>query len=281
MLELIHVEKKFSKNNKDIVALKEISAQFSNGNVVGIIGENGSGKSTLLKLVATILKPTSGKITYNQKDIFENRKIYRNLVSFISEDSSFLPELSAKNNLEYFSKMFSSHIKIEDVASRVKIENLMNFKPKDLSKGQRQRLSIAISLLKNPEIVLLDEPAEGLDFETKEIVKEIIKEYKDDNKIVLYVTHDEDEIEQVCDKILVLNAGRVIFYGTVEEFWNKYEKFYNVVYIENSQKRSCVATLEKLNQMKGHLEILHVRNLRLREIINLSNSLRNITDITE
>ncbi|MFN6991271.1 MAG: ATP-binding cassette domain-containing protein, partial [Fervidobacterium sp.] len=227
---------------------------------------------------ATILKPTSGKITYNQKDVFENRKVYRNLISFISEDSSFLPELSVKDNLEYFSKMFSSSIKVENAASRVKIENLLNFKPKDLSKGQRQRLSIAINLLKNPEIVLLDEPAEGLDFETKEIVKEIIKEYKNDNKIILYVTHDEDEIEQVCDKTLILSVGRAIFYGTVEEFWNKYEKFYNVVYIENSQKKSCIVNLEKLNQMKGRLEILHVRNLRLREIINLSNSLRNIIE---
>ncbi|MFN3692126.1 MAG: ABC transporter ATP-binding protein [Fervidobacterium sp.] len=278
MLELINIEKRFSKDKKDAIALQKINAKFSNSDVVAIIGENGSGKSTLLKLIATILKPTSGKITYNQKDIFENRKLYRNLISFISEDSSFLPELSVKDNLEYFSKMFSSSIKVENVASRVKIENLLNFKPKDLSKGQRQRLSIAINLLKNPEIVLLDEPAEGLDFETKEIVKEIIKEYKDNNKIILYVTHDEDEIEQVCDKILILNAGRAIFYGTVEEFWNKYEKFYNVVYIENFQKKSCIVSLEKLNQIKGHLKILHVRNLRLREIINLSNSFKIITE---
>lgn len=273
-LELIDVEKVFFKpnSNKNPIALRGINAKFVDGDVVAIIGENGSGKSTLLKVIATILKPTKGKIIYNKENIFENLNKYRNLISFIFEENNFLPELNVKDNLEYFSKMFSSNVKVRDVLSRVKIEHLLNLKPKQLSKGQRQRLSIAISLLKTPKIVLLDEPAEGLDVETKQIVKDIVREYKNSNRLVFFVTHDEDEIEEVCDKILVLNAGKITFYGTVEDFFNKYEKFYNVTYIEKEEKKSCIVSLDKLNQIKGNLKILHVRNLGLREIINLSKN---------
>ncbi|MCX7653088.1 MAG: ABC transporter ATP-binding protein [Fervidobacterium sp.] len=266
MLKVKDVEKKF-KNNKKI--LEGISAEFFPGQVAAIIGENGSGKSTLLNIVATFLRPTKGMIHFNEKDVFKNIREYRQIVSYISEKVALIPELSVEDNLRYFHKIFKSSAIISEISSRVGIQDFIKLKPSHLSKGQKQRVSIAVSLLKDPQIVLLDEPAEGLDVETKQVVKNLVKQYRNAGKIVLYVTHDEDEIEEVCDKILVLKFGKIAFFGTVEEFWERYEKFYTVTYKVNTEKKMKIMSLDELNENKNQLEIVHLRNLGLREIINI------------
>lgn len=195
------------------------------------------------------------------------------MVSYVSEKGTFITELSVEDNLIYFSKIFKSNANIKDILERVGITHILKNKPSSLSKGQRQRLSLAISMLKNPKIVLLDEPAEGLDVETKEVVKSLVSEYKNTGKLVFYVTHDEDEIEDVCDKILVLKSGESLFCGSVEDFWREYEKFYRVTYIFGGEKRTKIMNLQELNKISGQLNIVHVRNLGLREIINLDEKI--------
>ncbi|ABS61052.1 ABC transporter ATP-binding protein [Fervidobacterium nodosum] len=270
MLKLINLSKEFlDENGQKKIALKNINAEFDYGNVVAVIGENGSGKSTLLNIIATFLKPSNGLVLLNEKNIFEDIKKYREMVSYVSEKGTFITELSVEDNLIYFSKIFKSNANIKDILERVGITHILKNKPSSLSKGQRQRLSLAISMLKNPKIVLLDEPAEGLDVETKEVVKSLVSEYKNTGKLVFYVTHDEDEIEDVCDKILVLKSGESLFCGSVEDFWREYEKFYRVTYIFGGEKRTKIMNLQELNKISGQLNIVHVRNLGLREIINL------------
>lgn len=272
MLKITNLVKEFKRESKK--ALDNINAEFHFGEVAAIIGENGSGKSTLLNIVATFLRPTSGEIYFNEEDIFKNLNKYRENVSYISERVALIPELNIEDNLNYFHKVFKSYSDIKQVSQKVNIENLLKSKPSQLSKGQRQRVSIAISLLKDPKIVLLDEPAEGLDIETKQVVKNLVKEYRNNGKLVLYVTHDEDEIEEVCDKILALKAGKTVFFGTVEDFWERYEKYYIVTYRTGSDKKTRIMSLEELNDSKSKLEIVHLRNLGLREIINIAENMK-------
>ncbi|MGC8820070.1 MAG: ABC transporter ATP-binding protein [Fervidobacterium sp.] len=275
MLKLESVSKEFySKEGKARIALRDINGEFFLGDVIAVIGENGSGKSTLLNIIATFLKPSSGNVLFDGHDVFKNLKEYRGMISYVSEKGAFIPELSASENLEYFRKLFEAKTNIIEISERVGIKELLKSKPENLSKGQRQRLSLAISMLKNSKIILLDEPAEGLDIETKEVVKSIMREYKESDKLVFYVTHDEDEIEEVCNKIIVLRAGEEGFVGTKEEFWQRYEKFYKVVYEVDGKRKVEVMSLDELNKRKSEIKILHLRNLRLREIINFIENMK-------
>jgi len=267
---------KISKQFDNKLALDKIEGRVEAGEVVAVIGENGSGKSTLLNILGTFLKPTEGKLYYNNIDVFgspESINEYRKLVTYVSENSQFISELNLKDNLSYFKYIFKSEKDIYSISEQVGIENFLNHKPSRLSKGQRQRLSLAISLLKDAKIVLLDEPAEGLDVETKAVVKNIVKSFKDKGCIVFYVTHDEDEVEEVCDKILVLKNGKTTFFGNVDEFWEKYEKFYSVTYYEGAKKTTKVVNIDELRSIQEKGKVSHIRNLGLREIINLSEEL--------
>ncbi|WP_448376171.1 ABC transporter ATP-binding protein [Fervidobacterium sp.] len=271
------VLEKITHQFRDNLALKDISGTVDNGEVVAVIGENGSGKSTLLSVIATFIKPTSGKIYYNNIDVFQSTKNvnnYRRYITYASEKVNFISELSLKDNLLYFKNLFNSKKDVFEISKQVGIYDLLNQKPNSLSKGQKQRLSLAVSLLKEAYIVLLDEPAEGLDVETKNVVKEIVKKLKQNDCMVFYVTHDEDEIEEVCDKIITLKEGTLKFFGSVEEFWNIYEKFYVVTYEQSGRKITKVLNIESLKslQEQSDIRILHIRNLGLREIINMSET---------
>jgi len=276
-LELRNISKSFKSNNStddfEKCAIDGISGVLRTGEVVALIGENGSGKSTLLNILATFLRPSSGEIYFDRMNVFKNIKIYRSIVSYVSETGSYVPELNVMSNLEYFSKIFNSTENIQVICERVGILELKDARPNELSKGQRQRLALAVSLLKQSQIVLLDEPAEGLDIETKAIVKNTVKNYRKLGKIVIYVTHDEDEIEDVCDKIIALKKGRSVFFGTVDEFWDNYEKYYAVTYLVGNDKRTEIMSLEEFKMMSSELNIVHIRNLGLREVLNLVESL--------
>jgi len=263
---------------KDKKALENINGIIDDGEVVAVIGENGSGKSTLLNVVATFIKPSSGKLIYNDMNVFErkeNIEKFRELVSYVSEKSTFIHELTLTDNLLYFKSVFGSQKCIYEVSKRVNINNLLDKKPNKLSKGQKQRFALAISLLKDAKIILLDEPAEGLDIETKQIVKDLVKEFKEKGCTVFYVTHDEDEVEEVCDKIIALKDGKVKFFGTVDEFWKTYEKFYSVTFelLENPGKKlTRIMNIDELKIAQEKIRVLHIRNLGLREIINIAEN---------
>ena len=253
-------------------AIDNISGILNSGEVVALIGENGSGKSTLLNILSTFLKPSSGSIYFDGKDVFKELRTYRSIVSYVSENGSYVPELSVLSNLEYFSKIFNSNENIQEICERVGILEFEDKRPTELSKGQRQRLALAVSMLKQSKIVLLDEPAEGLDIETKAIIKNTVRNYKKLGKLVVYVTHDEDEVEDVCDKIIALRRGKTVFFGTVDEFWSKYEKYYAVTHLVGDEKRMEIMSLDQLKVRKFDLNVVHIRNLGLREILNLADN---------
>ncbi len=277
-LELKGVSKIFKStsplngNTDERCAVEDISGILNSGEVVALIGENGSGKSTLLNILSTFLKPSSGSVFFDGKDVFKELRTYRSIVSYVSESGSCVPELSVASNLEYFSKIFNSNENIREICEKVGIAEFKDKRPNELSKGQRQRLALAVSMLKQSRIVLLDEPAEGLDIETKAIVKNTVRNYKRLGKLVIYVTHDEDEIEDVCDKIIALRRGKTVFFGTVDEFWNKYEKYYAVTYLVDDEKRTEIMSLDQLKTRKFVLNVVHIRNLGLREILNLADN---------
>jgi len=249
LIEVKNIGKRFRK----FWVLKNVSFKLQKGEVLGIVGKNGCGKSTLLKLVAGILKPSAGEIKLNSK-----------LVSYIPEKPILIPEISLEDNIRYFANLRNiTKKRILDEINYFGLENHLRKKPKELSKGLQQRLSMAIALLPDPEIVLMDEPTSGLDMESKKLIIERIDKLKEGNKVILYVTHEDEEIEKNCSKVLILEDGQTLFFGTVEDFWKKYERF---VYIIIEGKSSPM--LVKIEDLKKYDNVIHVRSVGIRELLS-------------
>jgi len=244
--------KNLGKRFKNFWALQDISFKLEKGEILGIVGKNGCGKSTLLNLIAGILKPSSGEIISNSS-----------LISYIPEKPILIPEISLKDNIKYFANLRKiSQKRILEEIDYFGLKPHLRKKPKELSKGLQQRLSMVIALLPDPEIILMDEPTSGLDIESKKLIIERIEKLKKSNKIVLYVTHEDEEIEKICSKVLILEGGKTLFLGTVKEFWEKYERF---VYVVLQGASSPV--LVKIDKLKELDNLIHVRSIGIREFL--------------
>ena len=248
MIQLLNVSKKYYKD----WVVKEINIEASKGEVIGLIGRNGCGKSTILKIIAGIVKPTRGIVKVNSK-----------FISYIPEKPILIPELTLRENVDYFANMRNVNKgKIRSELEYFQLYEHLKKRPFELSKGLQQRLSMAIALLIEPDIVLLDEPTSGLDVESKKLILNKVRELKNSGKTIFYVTHDDEEIEKVCDKILILNKGRKTFFGTVEEFWEKYERFVYVTFAKSKETK-----LVKIDDLHKYDNIVHIRSVGIREYL--------------
>ncbi|SHH15532.1 ABC transporter ATP-binding protein [Thermosipho atlanticus] len=249
MIEVKNLGKKF----KNFWALKNLNFKLEDGEVLGVVGKNGCGKTTLLKLIAGILKPSSGKVITNLK-----------VISYIPEKPILIPELSLEDNLKYFASL--RKISKERIYEEIKYFELqvhMKKKTQELSKGLQQRLSMIIALLPDPDIILMDEPTSGLDAESKKLIVNRIRKLRESNKTVLYVTHDDEEIEKVCNKVLILDEGELMFFGSVEDFWKKYERYIYVILEGNNEP-----LLVKIEELKNLRNVMHVRSVGIREFLS-------------
>lgn len=222
---MIKVEALEYKYEDGTQALKNIDMDFDKGNVIGIIGANGSGKSTLLLNIIGILKPTKGQIKYKDKPIEYNKKFlreYRKKVNIVFQDPDkqlFYSRVYDDVAFPLRNLNFSEEEVLEKIERALKKVNAYDLKDKPthfLSYGQKKRISIAGTLVLDSDVILLDEPTNGLDpYMTKEI-KKIIEELSQEKKIVLS-SHDMDLIYEVCDYIYILGKGQVLGEGLPEE----------------------------------------------------------------
>lgn len=189
--------------------LKRISFSVESGEFVGITGKNGSGKTTLLKIMAGISRPTSGEVL-----IFGNPFTIgnRSKLGVVLEPSLLYGELSAYENLIHYSKLYfvKDFIKrTHEVLEQVELTRFSHQIVKNFSKGMKQRLSIARALLHRPELLLLDEPFDGLDTHSSQQIKEMLRLFVANGNGILMVSHDFSSIEQLCTRKVELNAGKI------------------------------------------------------------------------
>ena len=198
----------FFKNNKTI-ALKNVNIEFNYGDSIGVIGKNGSGKSTLLKIIGNIL---------SADEVYYSFDVNNADTSYISgNERSFFWRLSVRENLEFFSKMYGLNKKVAN-AEIMKIANDFDFteyldiKFMSLSSGFKKKISFARALLKNPDIFLFDEITNSLDTSSKEKIKELLKVFKEkqSKKILFWASHDTNEIIDLCNKVIILEEGKVV-----------------------------------------------------------------------
>lgn len=231
MLEVKNVTKKFVKKNKnnqseEFLADNDISFTAKEGEVVGIIGPNGAGKTTLLRIIAGIMEPTSGEVLIDNKTHQEDMIGIKKKIAFLSGNTKLYKDISPYELLEMTGSYYEVDEKtlekrIKAIVKKFNMESFLHQKIATLSTGQYQRTSIARCLVHNPEYYILDEATSGLDVISSKSILDFIKEVKEENKCIIYSTHYMEEAENICDKIVMINKGKVIAQGTPTEICKK------------------------------------------------------------
>ncbi len=220
--------KNLYKNYKRFEAVKNLNFEIKKGSITGLLGPNGCGKTTTIGMILGLIRPTKGQVLINNKDIEieKNRIIVLEKMNFISPYVELPKKLSVKENLIVYGKMYevkNLQNRINTLSNDLKLENFLNKKTGELSSGQKNRVSLAKSLINNPEILLLDEPTASLDPDTGDYVRSYIENYaKKNNTTILLASHNMSEVERLCENIMMMKQGKIIDEGTCEELISKH-----------------------------------------------------------
>ena len=214
-LETILSIKNLNKHYGSLQALKNVSFDIHKGNVYGILGPNGSGKSTTLGIVLNVVNKTSGEYSWFNGSMETHDALKK--VGAIIERPNFYPYMTAKENLELVCKIKGiNYAKVNEKLELVGLVDRQNSKFSTFSLGMKQRLAIASALLNDPEILILDEPTNGLDPQGIHQIRDIIKQIASKGTTILLASHLLDEVEKVCTHVLVLRKGEILYTGLVD-----------------------------------------------------------------
>jgi len=212
---------------KEKILVDRISFSVEEGEIFGLLGSNGSGKTTTFNMLTGLLTPSSGNIVILGKDIKEMKKPKLE-VGLVTQENSFYETPSVKENLEFFASQFGvpgnqAKERIKKLLDQMKLTNKMDVLASKLSGGMKKRLNMACAFVHDPKIIFLDEPTVGLDPIVRREVWAVINELHKTNKTIIITSHYMEEIEHLCNRVVIMFAGRVVAYGTPKELKNKYK----------------------------------------------------------
>jgi sodium transport system ATP-binding protein len=218
-----------SKSFKEVEAVKKVSFNVKKGEVFGLLGENGAGKTTTLRMLATMLKPTSGTAKINGIDLIESPTEVRKQIGILfGGETGLYDRLTARENIEYFGLLNGMEKKkiserIEELADKLNMSEYLDRRAGKLSKGMKQKVALARSIIHDPDIMLFDEPTSGLDVTAVRIVHDFIQDLREQEKTVIFSSHSMKEVEKLCDTVGIIHKGRIIEVSSLAELKNKHE----------------------------------------------------------
>lgn len=225
MIQILEVTKQFKEKNKYVTALKHVSFEVNQGEVVGLIGENGAGKTTLLRTIATLLTPTEGHVTVGEYDTVKNQnEIKKRIGVLFGGETGLYDRLTARENLEYFANLYGlgkheTKVRIDDLAKMFGMRDYLNRKVGGFSKGMRQKVAIARTLIHNPEIILFDEPTTGLDITSSNVFRQLVHQLKQEGKTIVFSSHIMEEVSLLCDSVAMMHQGELVYHGNLEALY--------------------------------------------------------------
>ncbi len=240
VIELEGVEKSYG----DLKVLKGIDLEVGSGEIFGILGPNGVGKTTLFQTIIGLLKQDSGKIKING-ELNDHSKELKRKIGYLPSDVSFYEDRSARKNLEFFSDLADTDPDIDSLLEMAGLENDASRKVGEFSTGMKKRLGIAQSLIKDPEIIIYDEPTTGLDPEGKKEFKDLVRKINSEGeKTIVISSHITTEIDSLCDRFAILKDGKVVASGTKEELGDISDTDYRIL-IETREPEKVEEILEE------------------------------------
>jgi len=218
---MIHV-RSVSKSFGNIEALKDVSFSIDKGEIFGILGPNGAGKSTIVNILNTLVRPDSGEVIIDNVNIRNDGVTVKQIMGVVPQEIALYEELTAYENLMFWGGLYNipKPLLREHADKTLEIVDLSyrkNDRIKTFSGGMKRRINIACSLLHNPRILVLDEPTVGVDPQNRNHIFEVIEKLHDEGMTIIYTTHYMEEAERFCDKIAIMDEGRIIALGTLKE----------------------------------------------------------------
>ena len=219
--------KNLSKIYNKYLAVNKINFQIEKNKTIGLLGPNGCGKTTTIGMMLGLVTPTEGEILIDKQNInsFRRDNILKRF-NFASPYVELPKKLTVKQNLEIYGRLYgidNLNNRISEISSDLDIKNFFNRKTGELSSGQKNRVSLAKSLINKPEVLLLDEPTASLDPDIGDFIRSYIQEYKLQNKVtILLASHNMSEVERLCDSIIMMKQGKIVDNGTCKDLIQKH-----------------------------------------------------------
>ncbi|WP_100403684.1 ATP-binding cassette domain-containing protein [Bacillus sp. FJAT-42315] len=240
MIHIENVSKQFKDKKQIVKAIDYVSFSVKKGHVVGLIGENGAGKTTLLRMICTLVQPDEGTITIDGMDNFKHKEQVRSRLGVLfGAETGLYNRLTARENLEYFGSLYGmtaheTKNQIDMLSKRFGMRKYLDRKVEGFSKGMKQKVAIARTLIHDPDILLFDEPTTGLDITSSNIFREVIYQYKKEGKTIIFSTHIMDEIAHLCEDVIMMHKGQIVYEGGLEELYEQ-EKSRDLNYLFTSK----------------------------------------------
>jgi ABC-2 type transport system ATP-binding protein len=214
--------KNLTKNYANLTAVDDLNLTIQDGDIFGFIGPNGAGKTTTMRILVTLLEPTRGKAFINGLDVRRHGKKVRRLVGYMPDFMGVYDDLKVFEYLEFFAAAFGIERKkrksiVEGVLELTDLQSKRSVTVDSLSRGMQQRLGLARVLIHDPKVLILDEPASGLDPRARIEIRELLRELKRMGKTIMISSHILSELEEICDHVGIIEHGRLVFSGTLEE----------------------------------------------------------------
>jgi ABC-2 type transport system ATP-binding protein len=214
--------KDISKSYGDIVALKDVSLFVNQGETFGLLGPNGAGKTTLISIISGVEKKDSGEIEFMGEVLKEPTAKFRRSVGVIPQEISLYDKLSGRENLEFFGSLYgidrsTLKNKIDETLLMVGLADRQSDKVGTYSGGMKRRINIAASILHSPQFILMDEPTVGIDPQSRNLIFEVIEKLHRDGITIVYTSHYMEEVERLCQRIAIMDHGKVVACGTLDE----------------------------------------------------------------
>lgn len=252
------------RRKKEVVkAVDGITFSVGQGEIFGLLGQNGAGKTTTIKMLITLLAPTSGQCRVLGHDTFGEEKKIRNRINFIfGGEMGVYRRLSARDNLKYFANLYhidsaTAEKHIEQILDLVGLTDKADLLVETYSKGLIQRLQIARGLINDPEIIFMDEPTVGLDPLGARMLREVIRKLKAQGKTVMLTTHYMFEADELCDRIAIINKGRLVAMGTPAELKRSVQ---GMSTMEITVAKSSAGLLDQLKAIQGVKSVTQAEN---------------------
>lgn len=250
MAKVIEV-KNLKKNYYGLKAVDDVSFEVNKGEVFGLLGENGAGKTTTLEMIEGLRKPTSGEIKVLGGNINSNLRKIKEKIGVQLQSSAYYDFLTLREILELFGSFYQKSLNSDELLKMVALEEKANQYVKSLSGGQKQRFSIIASLINDPEIIFLDEPTTGLDPVARRNLWEVITKIRSQGKTIVLTTHYMEEAEVLCDRVAIMDKGKIIALDETHKLIEKTKFPYRVDIILEKENPQIVASFGKIGEVKN------------------------------
>ena len=274
------------KRYETITALDGVSFDVSTGEIFGMLGPNGAGKTTCVECMLGLREPESGQATILEMDHETDSQAIRARIGVQLQSTGLLPQLRVREQLALFASLFPTSLPIDDAIELVGLTDKARVATSALSGGQRQRLAVALALVNDPELIFLDEPTTGLDPQARRALWEAIFDLKAREKTVLLTTHSMEEAQHLCDRVAILDHGKIIEIGPPAELINKHFEATAIEFADpgNGLEESLngLEGVQQILRENGHLTLYSTNVAQtLAQLFNLTSSMSlELRDIT-